>query len=118
MTESIAAADYIQLAKESEIEQTIKDYVERWGGRCWHVRDSRRKDVTDMPDLLIVLPPVVALIETKSQRRTVTLGQQAVMAQLELCDEVVAGVVRPAPRVNEWSVEQLFRLFRDLGCET
>lgn len=106
----MSVAAYHRSAREAEIEQTIRDGVIRLHGKVWHVRDSRRKDVTDMPDLLIVLPPTVALIEIKSQRRDLTPGQAGVMEMLDRCNRLLAGVVRPEPRPGEMSLDEALHL--------
>lgn len=92
------------------MEATIRDAVERWGGRCWHVRDSRQLDVEDMPDLLIAVPGTVALIELKSQRRRVTAGQRHVLDLMAGCTRVVSGIVRPVPRDGEMSLDDLLEM--------
>jgi hypothetical protein len=101
---------YRSLPTEDQMEATIREAVELHGGRCWHVRDSRRLDVQDMPDLLIILPPHVALLELKSQRRKVTPGQQSVMELLERCHIVTSGIVRPEPRDGEMSLNEALAL--------
>jgi hypothetical protein len=102
----ISARDYEATATEADLEATIKAWVEHRGGRCFHVNDSRGQDVEDMLDLLIILPPAVALIELKKRRR-LTDGQASVLALLDRCDTVIAGVVRSQRRRSgEWSLDE------------
>ncbi len=101
---------YRRSATEDELEATIREAVALRGGRCWHVRDSRGLDVEDMPDLLIVCPPVLALIELKSQRRNVTAGQAHVLELVWQCNVIVSGIVRPVPRSGEMSLDQLLAM--------
>lgn len=97
---------YRRLPLEVDMERTITEAVELLGGRVFSVRDSRGLNVQDMPDLLIILPPVVALLELKSQRRKITDGQLDVLAMLAECDRVVSGVVRPDPKDGEISLDE------------
>jgi hypothetical protein len=97
------------------MEATIREGVERLGGVCWSIRDSRGLDVEHQPDLLIVLPPVVALLELKSQRRKVTPGQAHVLELLAQCNTLVSGIVRPVPKPGEISLDEALAL---IGVET
>lgn len=91
---------------EAEMAAAIKAAVELRGGRCWSVRDSRRLDVTDLPDLIVVLPGrAVAFVELKSMKRPITEGQAAALALLRECRGVEAMVVRPVPRDGEVSYD-------------
>lgn len=110
-----AATRYRRSATEAEIEKAIRDAVEALGGRCWHVRDSRGMDVEDMPDLLIVLPPIVALIELKSQRRQVTPGQEQVLDLLSGCRRIVSGIVRPHPKPGEMSQDDVLAIIQGIS---
>ena len=102
----MSVARYRRSMTEADMEATIRDAVELRGGKCWHVRDSRRLDVEDMPDLLIVCGHTVALLELKSQRRRITAGQQHVLELLAGCDRIVAGIVRPVPHEGELSLDE------------
>lgn len=110
MTETMDAATYRKRrTTESGMERTIRDAVELLGGRVWHVRDSRALDVEDMPDMIIMVPArhdrpgIVALFETKSQRRTITRGQRHVIDLLADCSMLLTGIVRPVPKAGELS---------------
>lgn len=66
--------------------------------------------MTDCPDLVIVLPGIVAVLELKSQKRRVTPGQESVFrivrsAALDGTGWVtgLATIVRPIPK-NEYEI--------------
>lgn len=105
---------YLRKLKETDLERTIRAAVEARGGRVWHVRDSRKMAVQDMPDLIIVCPPIVALIELKSHRRDITDGQAVVIDLLAHCDQLLSGVVRPIPRDGEMDLDALLE---QVGCQ-
>lgn len=112
MTTTDTLDRYRRSPTEAEMRQTIHDAVESLGGRVFHVRDSRRLDVTDMPDLLIVAPPLVALLELKSQKQQVMMGQAHVLTLLEDCDHIVSGIVRPDPKPGELSLDDALALLQ------
>lgn len=99
-----------RLPLERDMEAAIREAVEYQGGRCFSVRDSRKMAVTDMPDLIVLLPPLVAFLELKSHRRHVTDGQQIVMEMLAGCSEIASGIVRPIPRAGEMSYDEIIEL--------
>jgi len=105
-----AITRYRSLPREADMERTIREAVEYRGGRVWSVRDSRGLAIEDMPDLIIVLPPVVALIELKSQRRRITPGQAHVTDLLATCTDLVTGIVRPIPKPGELSQDDLLAI--------
>lgn len=89
-------ATYRRSMTEDQMLAAIRDVVERRGGRVFHIRDSRRAPETaDMPDVLLILPPFVGVLELKSMRRKITPGQADVLALLEECDRLLTGIVRP-----------------------
>ena len=93
---------YANRATEAQMTKTIAELVTLRGGRLWHLRDARNApELEDLPDLIIVCPPVIALVELKSAKRRVTLGQAAVAALLEQCDTALGGIVRP------WDLDEL-----------
>jgi hypothetical protein len=69
MTVSITTREYRRLPRETETERTIREVVGPQARRIFSVRDSLKLDVEDMPELIIVSPPYLALWELKSQRR-------------------------------------------------
>ena len=108
-----------RLPLETEMEQAVREAVEYRGGRCWSIRDSRKFAVQDMPDLIVVLPPVIYLVELKSQRRQITDGQAAVLELLEGCEFVQSGIVRPIPRdAGEISYDDFINLIKGEGRKT
>lgn len=70
MTATVTAREYRRLPWETEKECPIRQAVELQGGQVFSVRNSRKLDVEDMPDLIIVLPPYVALLELESRGAT------------------------------------------------
>ncbi len=92
---------------EKDMAHAIQQAVELRGGRCWFARDSRAQNLTDLPDLIVMLPDenLVVFIELKSQYRKLTEGQQTVLKQLSQCHEVMSFVVRPRPVDDEISYD-------------
>lgn len=114
----MTADEYQERMTEAQMTDTIVEKVRSLGGRCWHVRDSRKSPETeDMPDLVIVIPGLVALIELKSAKRQVTPGQQHVMdiahcispSQDNLIDGL-ATIVRVKPRPDEMAFDHFLAL--------
>jgi hypothetical protein len=103
---------YRASALEADLEKSISDAVKALGGRTFHVRDSRGLDIEDMPDLLVISPPLVALWELKSQRRYVTPGQAEVLELLTYCERLESGVIRPIPREGELSLDSALAILR------
>lgn len=95
----------------------IKQAVELRGGRCWFARDSRGQNLTDMLDLLILLPPYVMLVELKSQRRKLTVGQAGTLQMAEECTRVLAAVVRPRPDFAEIGYDAFLEFIAGVGKE-
>lgn len=114
MTQTLTAAQYRKRSTEAGMTDALGELVGYLGGRMWHVRDSRQSPETeDMPDLLIIVPGLVAVVELKSQRRQTTFGQTLVrelMHTIPDCPCVLAWHVRPEPNrvVGEKSFDQLF----------
>lgn len=78
------------------MEQTIRDLVEIKHGRVFHIRDSRyAPEMEGFPDLVIISPPILAVVELKSITRRVTPQQQAVVDLLADCTGLVTGIFRP-----------------------
>lgn len=94
----------------------IKEAVEYRGGRCWHARDSRGQNLTDMLDLVIVLPPYVALVELKSQRRPTTPGQLHTLDLLAECTRIESLIVRPVPKDGETSYDDFLRWIEGMAA--
>ena len=113
----MSLTEYRALPREAGMERTITEGVLNLGGRVFSVRDSRRLNVQDMPDLFIIAPWVrtVAHLELKSQTRIITPGQEQVLKLLAQCDRLVSGIVRPVPKPGEISLDAALDL---LGVET
>lgn len=94
------------------MEETIREAVRHLGGWVWHDRDSRRRAVTDEPDLRILVPGRYLLIELKSQRRDLTAGQAAALEMAAGIRQFHTGVVRPNPRAGEWSLDEVLSLIQ------
>lgn len=98
---AMTAAAYQGRMTEKDMEQTVRALVELRGGRLFHVRDARTSpELADLPDWLIIDPMSgrVLLIEAKSQKRQVTMGQAAVLMMLDECSRFEGYVVRPVPK--------------------
>ena len=110
-------ARYRRLPRVSEMERTITEGVENLGGRVFSVRDSRRLNVEDMPDLFVIAPwcATVAHLELKSQTRIITPGQAHVLQLLGQCHQVVSGIVRPEPKPGELSLDEALAM---IGVDT
>lgn len=104
----IGTAEYKATMREIDMEQTIREKVNAVGGRMFHIRDSRTaRETKDMPDLLIIVPGMVAVIELKSQKRATTLGQREVADLMQTANRFMVGIVRPIPKAGEYSFDQL-----------
>jgi hypothetical protein len=92
----VAADMFLNMATEAEMQATITELVERKHGRVFHIRDSRfAPEMEAFPDLVIICPPILAIVELKSIKRRVTPNQQAVLDLLEQCTGLVTGIFRP-----------------------
>jgi hypothetical protein len=110
---------YRRRATEAQMEGAIRELVRLRGGRLWHLVDTRdAPELTDLPDLLILVPPtatgpgVAAWVELKSQRRIVTPGQAEVAALLASATAFVGGIVRVDPRDGEMGYDELLEALR------
>jgi hypothetical protein len=111
-------AAYGASATEADLLRAFTDLEDKVGlGFVWHVRYAPGQRLDGMPDLVCVVPPVVALLEIKTQRDRVSPRQRAVMEALSWCTQVVAGVVRPVPKPGEWSIDDALALMLAAGEE-
>ena len=116
---ALTVSEYRERSTEAEMTETIAELVGFLGGRMWHVRDSRQAPETaDMPDLVIIVPGLVAIVELKSQLRGITLGQAEVRdLLLSIPDNpyCVGWMVRPNPdrSVGERSYDELLERLRE-----
>jgi len=112
MTRTASTIDrYRATTTEAGMRRAIADLVALRGGRLWFVEDSRNcPEMTDAPDVLILVPGVVVVAELKSQRRRFTAGQIEVAALLASVERAVCVVVRPNPKDGELSYDQLLEV--------
>jgi hypothetical protein len=114
---SMTTHDYQVASLESEMEATIRELVAHKHGMMWHIRRSDHAPETEnMPDLLILLPGRLFLVELKSQDRPLTPGQVAVKALMSTITDVTCGVVRPDPRPGEMSFDALLAVIAEATC--
>lgn len=108
------ASAYTATALESGMEESIRELVEWKKGRMWHIRDSRgAPETADMPDLLILIPGRVLVIESKSQNRALTPGQSAVADLMSTVTGCTLGVMRPNPLAGELSFDQVLQIISE-----
>lgn len=94
-------ARYRRTMREDAMQVAIEELVALRQGRVWHVRRSdNAPELVDLPDLLILDPTGsrAILAELKSQRRSVTAGQAAVLQLAAQCRHFHSFTVRPEPR--------------------
>jgi len=94
------------------MQAAIAGLVTMRGGKLYHVRDSSKSpELEHLPDLIILDPRAARVIfaELKSQSRTVTLGQAAVMQMLAECNRFESAIVRPSPKPGELSYDAFMR---------
>ena len=96
------------LISEEELLATVTEMAKAFGWVVYHTRDSRGSE-TGFPDLVLVRPPVVWLVELKKEHAKLTQGrynrkgtwlpgQEAWMDLLRDCSLVKSGVWRPSDR--------------------
>lgn len=91
----------------------IAELVGLRGGRLFHVRDARRSpELEDLPDLIVIAPPLLGLWELKSATRRITRGQLQVAELLARCDRLSTGIVRSVPRPGELGYDEALDLLR------
>lgn len=106
---------YHRSVTEDQMEQAIRDLI-RGKGRIFHLRDARTSpELADLPDLIVIAPPVLAILELKSFRRKATTGQIEVMQLLADCSQLVTGIVRIEPREGEMSFDEVLSMLGNIG---
>ena len=86
-----------ELMTEAQFQKWITDTAElyRWTWR--HARDSRRQNLSDLPDLMLIREPRLLFLEVKTMKGKVSDGQRTMLDRLIKCD-VEAYLVRPSDR--------------------
>jgi hypothetical protein len=79
---------------EAELQQLLTDAADMHGWLVFHDNDSRR-NVAGFPDLVLVKPPRVVLLELKSEVGRIRPEQHVWMDALSRCDTVASAIVRP-----------------------
>lgn len=98
---------YRRSATEAEMIRTFTDLARAGAGYCWHIRDARKQQTEGLTDLVVAIPPVLALYELKTQRDTTSALQQQVLSVLGRCSIVESGIVRPVPKhIDELSIDE------------
>jgi len=80
---------------EADFMATVIAMAERFGWRWHHETDSRRTNA-GWPDLVLVKPPALIVVELKAQKGRTTPEQDAWLADLGACPGVWATVWRPS----------------------
>lgn len=107
----MTSSRYRRSPTEGEMLRVFFDLARSTGGYAWHVRDARGQAVAGMPDLIVAVPPVLALYELKTQGDRTSPLQADVLETIEQCSLVFSGVVRPVPRTpDEMTIDEAVRL--------
>lgn len=80
---------------EAELQQAAVETAETCGWLWHHETDSRRTR-PGFPDVVFCKAPRVLLVEFKTQAAKPTPEQQRWLDELERCDIISSGLVRPA----------------------
>lgn len=89
------AQDTLPPVKESEFQSNVRELAQRLHWLAYHTYDSRRSD-EGFPDLVLVRPPRVVVMELKSVRGQLSAAQAVWKVMLEQCPGVeYYGPLRP-----------------------
>ena len=110
-------ARYQALPREDAMEEAIRELTEGYrGGKVFHIRNSSKApEMEGFPDLVIISPPWLAIVELKSQEREVTVGQRRVLTLLEGVTRLHTGIVRPEPHPGETGYAEFLELLKETG---
>lgn len=86
---------------ESDWQWTVVDYARLMGWIDYHTFDSR-KSAAGFPDLLLIRPPELVVVELKAERGRVTTAQECWLDLFRLVPGVDVYVWRP----SDWSEVQ------------
>lgn len=79
---------------EAELQRAIVEAAELGGWLWYHVPDSRRAPA-GFPDLVLLRPPELLLIECKAAKGRVSDAQRAWLEAFDAVEVISAGVIRP-----------------------
>lgn len=103
----MSARAYRRSATEAEMLETFADLANAGGGFLRHVRDARGQNLNGLPDVILAVPPVLALYELKTRRDRMRPEQVRVLDILNRCNVIVSDKVRPEPKHDdEWSIDE------------
>ena len=80
---------------EAELQAAVIEHAETHGWLVFHDNDSRRNNA-GFPDLVLVKPPRIWLIELKSEEGRTRPEQQVWLDALAGCDTVASALIRPS----------------------
>ena len=80
--------------RESDFQREVLELARTAGWRVYHTANSRRSQ-PGFPDLVLVKPPMVLLVELKTEKGRLKAAQQEWIEALMRCTEVEAHVWRP-----------------------
>jgi hypothetical protein len=105
---------YTASTTEADLLQAFQDVadIHPGGGLLWHVRDARGQNVAGLTDTVLLVPPVVAFYEIKTQYDPVSPLQRQVLELLSRCTRIEHGIVRPIPHEGELSEDDALELLR------
>lgn len=90
---------------EGAFQAQVLQLARLYGWHAYHPYDSRRS-AKGWPDLALVRPPRLVLVELKTERGRVTPDQQAVLGLLASCPGVETYLFRP----RDWEeIEEVLR---------
>ena len=71
------------------LREAVELLAHQLGYETRHIRDSRRQNVSDLPDLLLIKPPHKYWAELKRYGKNPTPGQATMIDALRLCGDTV-----------------------------
>lgn len=80
---------------ERTFQEAVIEAASLYGWRVYHTYDSRRS-TAGFPDLVLVKPPLLVVVELKTERGQATRAQLEWLHDLEECDTIVVDLWRPS----------------------